>query len=241
MTGLATMAPLRMHSQEIADLTGKLHKHVIRDIKKMLAELDGPNLDHVLIGNDARGYTVYIMLPRREVEILLTGYSTPLRAKVIDRLHELEALTMPKPAMPQTYLESLQELVKIVAAKDALEAENRTLANQNAMLLPAAEVGTAVAKRLSLGIVDFCRKLPGVSANMVQTRLYDMQYLHKRNGHWAPYSKFKGVMFDETFTTEGRSKVVVLEAGQRKLVELYHKGLLPMLKGHTPVEHLVAE
>jgi hypothetical protein len=161
-----------------------------------------------------------------------------------DILRNKAKLTLTKPkesavmALPQSYLESLQELVKAVAAQEELKAQNATLANQNAMLLPAAEVGSAIAKRTALGVVDFCRKLPGVSTNAVQTRLYDMQYLHKRNGHWAPYSKFKGVLFDETFTSEGYSKVVVLEAGQRKLVDMYHAGLLPMLKGRTPDKHL---
>ncbi|WPN22286.1 hypothetical protein [Pseudomonas marginalis] len=86
--------------------------------------------------------------------------------------------------------------------------------------------------------MDFCRKLPGVSINAVQTRLYDMQYLHKKPGHWTPYAKFKGVLFDETFTTDGYSKVVVLEAGRRKLVGMYHARLLPMLKGRKPEKAL---
>lgn len=96
----------------------------------------------------------------------------------------------------------------------------------------------ALAKRKALGVVDFCRKLPGVSVNAVQTRLYDMQYLHKKYGHWSVYAKFKGVLFDETFDHQGYSKVVVLEAGQRKLVGMYHSGLLPMRKGCKPEKAL---
>ena len=120
---------------------------------------------------------------------------------------------------------------RLTLERDRLERLNQLQSQEkahleayNQLLAPAAEVGQALAKRKALGVVDFCRKLPGVSINAVQTRLYDMQYLHKKPGHWTPYAKFKGVLFDETFTTEGYSKAVVLEAGQNKLVDMYHKG-----------------
>lgn len=36
-----------MSSREIAELTGKEHKHIIRDIRTIIEQLkDGPNLDH---------------------------------------------------------------------------------------------------------------------------------------------------------------------------------------------------
>ncbi|MCK6190993.1 BRO family protein [Pseudomonas sp. EYE_354] len=126
--------------------------------------------------------------------------------------------------------ELVMRAMNIMSRKvDRLTQERDQLASMSAVqaahierIAPAAEVGQALAKRKALGIVDFCRKLPGVSINAVQTRLYDMQYLHKKPGHWTPYAKFKGVLFDETFTADGYSKVVVLEAGQRKLVGMYH-------------------
>uniref|UniRef100_UPI0030D8A3D7 BRO-N domain-containing protein n=2 Tax=Pseudomonas sp. EA_35y_Pfl2_R5 TaxID=3088690 RepID=UPI0030D8A3D7 len=127
---------------------------------------------------------------------------------------------------------------RIAEQNRILECEKNHLEQQNQRILPAAQVGHALAKRKALGVVDFCRKLPGVSVNAVQTRLYDMQYFHKKHGHWSVYAKFKGVLFDETFNAEGYSKVIVLEAGQRKLVDMYHNGLLPMLKGRTPERHL---
>lgn len=142
--------------------------------------------------------------------------------------------------------ELVMRAMNIMSRKvDRLTQERDQLASMSAVqaahierIAPAAEVGQALAKRKALGIVDFCRKLPGVSINAVQTRLYDMQYLHKKPGHWTPYAKFKGVLFDETFTADGYSKVVVLEAGQRKLVGMYHQGLLPMLKGRKPEKAL---
>lgn len=131
-----------------------------------------------------------------------------------------------------------RERDRIAEQNRLLECEKNHLEQQNQRIFPAAQVGHALAKRKALGVVDFCRKLPGVSVNAVQTRLYDMQYFHKKHGHWSVYAKFKGVLFDETFNAEGYSKVIVLEAGQRKLVDMYHNGLLPMLKGRTPERHL---
>ncbi|MBG0846643.1 hypothetical protein H3222_15610 [Pseudomonas chengduensis] len=127
---------------------------------------------------------------------------------------------------------------RLAAQNLLLQKEKMHLEDYNQRILPAAEVGQAVAKRKALGVVDFCRKLPGVNVNAVQTRLYDMQYFHKKYGHWSVYAKFKGVLFDETFSAEGYSKVIVLEAGQQKLVDLYHAGLLPMCKGKTPLSRL---
>lgn len=86
-----TATPITMGSMEIAKLTGKEHKHVIRDIKAMLPEVgDDPVLDHVHEVRDARGYTSEIKLPRILTHTLITGYSTSLRYRVLQRLNELE-------------------------------------------------------------------------------------------------------------------------------------------------------
>lgn len=85
-------APITMSSKEIAELTGKEHFHVLRDIRKMLSELGGDEKGYIqkwIHPQNGQEYDA-LSLPRREVDILLTGYSVPLRAKVIDRWHELE-------------------------------------------------------------------------------------------------------------------------------------------------------
>ena len=81
-----------MSSREIAELTGKLHKNVIRDIREMLEALkkDGSDLSHVRETVDSRGYTTAFHLDRELTETLITGYSIALRHRVIRRLHELE-------------------------------------------------------------------------------------------------------------------------------------------------------
>lgn len=87
-----TTKPVTMSSREIAKLTGKEHKNVLRDIREMLdaLEKDGSDLSHVREDKDARGYTKQFHLDRELTETLVTGYSIPLRHKVIRRIHELE-------------------------------------------------------------------------------------------------------------------------------------------------------
>lgn len=83
---------LTMSSLEIAGLTGKMHKHVLRDVRNMLAELGGNQPAQIWSRYiDAKGEAREVCnLPKRETLILVSGYSTELRARIIDRWMELE-------------------------------------------------------------------------------------------------------------------------------------------------------
>ncbi len=231
MTSLTTIttAPVTMSSREIAELTGKLHKNVIRDIRTMLDELavDGSNLSHVREEVDSRGYTAAIHLPRREVEILLTGYSIPLRAKVIDRLHELEQAQRPF-TLPRNFSEALR-----LAAE--LEEQKEQLRLQNEAMKPAAEVGAAVGKRTNITVPDFAKKLKGVNTQQVQNWLAAQGVLYKDStGKWCVYARYRDVEFAMAYDGLGRSSVIALEKGQQRIVKAYREGQLPMKKGCTP-------
>ena len=85
-----------MSTREIAELTGKRHDHVMRDIKVMLDDLgiNGPKFGGVYI--DAKGETrPCFFLPKRETMILVSGYSVALRARIVDRWMELVELSPP--------------------------------------------------------------------------------------------------------------------------------------------------
>lgn len=80
-----------MSSREIAELTDKRHDHVKRDIENMLAELkkDIPSFGGIYLDSMNREQVEY-HLDKELTETLITGYSIPLRHKVIRRLHDLE-------------------------------------------------------------------------------------------------------------------------------------------------------
>lgn len=84
-----------MSSKEIAELTGKQHAHVLRDIRVMLDTLY-PDMDRIeskgiiVSTRHDNGQTESISLPKRETLILVSGYNIQMRAKIIDRWQELE-------------------------------------------------------------------------------------------------------------------------------------------------------
>lgn len=80
-----------MSSREIAELTGKQHFHVKRDIERLLAELqkDPSIYGYTYLDGQNRVQTEY-RLDREHTDCLLTGYSALMRMAVIKRWRELE-------------------------------------------------------------------------------------------------------------------------------------------------------
>lgn len=105
--------PVTMSSREISDLTGKRHDHVMTDIRKMLADLgytmiDGASPEFSGDLPDAYGrLQPCFNLPRELTEVLILGYSAPLRLKVVRRLKELERAELKPPVSPPALADHL--------------------------------------------------------------------------------------------------------------------------------------
>jgi phage antirepressor YoqD-like protein len=86
-----------MSSLQIADITGKNHADVMRDIRKVLdeAEIGESEFAGTYIDVQNKDRPCFL-LPRFECDLVVSGYSVKYRAAIIKRWHELEN----KPAAP---------------------------------------------------------------------------------------------------------------------------------------------
>lgn len=75
-----------MSSREIAELTGKRHADVMRDIRVILADVEINERKFASVYIDAKGeQPPCFNLPKRETMVLVSGYSVVLRARIVDR------------------------------------------------------------------------------------------------------------------------------------------------------------
>ena len=80
-----------MSSIEIAELTGKLHKHVMSDVRNMCKQMGIQSDDFLSDYKDDRGRVQpCYKLDRYHTEVLVTGYDVKRRAAVIKRWYDLE-------------------------------------------------------------------------------------------------------------------------------------------------------
>lgn len=112
---------LTMSSREIAELTGKNHKDVMRDIRVMLRQLETDSAQFCAQYKDSTGRKLACFdLPKRETLILVSGYNVQMRAKIIDRWQELEAKEQAQAhKVPSTLSEALPDFADPVAAARA--------------------------------------------------------------------------------------------------------------------------
>lgn len=120
----------KMSSLEVAELTGKRHADVMRDIRNLLDQgVHERNFAFMFrinkLGNGAERKDPYYNLTKKGCLILASGYDAKLREKIIDRWEELEEAKQTGGfQIPQSYSEAL-----MLAAKQAeqIEQANRTI------------------------------------------------------------------------------------------------------------------
>lgn len=209
-----------MSSREIAELTGKEHKNVLRDIRALLEQgVDRLNFELVEY-KDAKGETrPCYELTKKGCLILASGYDALLREKIINRWEELEiAARNNAPALPQNYLEALKALVASEEEKERLMLENK--ANQEIIERneeQITELSTAIATmQPKISYLDTILSSKetvtttqiaqdyGMSAKAFNKQLRDMRLQGKVNGQWIllmPYLA-QGYVQSKTFSIE---------------------------------------
>lgn len=234
-----------MSSREIAELTGKAHHHVVRDIEKMFMELDFnyPKTDDYVSKEffikrkNYKGRSVIdeIGLDQDLTMTLMTGYSVPLRHKVSKRWRELESgkatpiVALNDPEFLRSALLNYTEKVL------ALESSNKELTNKVECMSNLFKEGMTPTQ--------FCKMLNGVNTQQVQMWLAERNWLFNesrsgKNIRWrvASYARDK-------YMTENQSEInphghepfikyqpVLLKKGAKRLYDLYLAGELPMKK-----------
>ena len=86
-----------MTSLQIAEITGKTHSNVMRDIRNILEQLEEKhkfNFELMFkitkLGNNAERKDPYYLLTKKDCLLPASGYDANLRAKIINRWEELE-------------------------------------------------------------------------------------------------------------------------------------------------------
>ena len=160
-----------MTSLEIAELTGKQHKDLLRAIRKMeIAWVDVTGRKFALrvkineLANGVKIETPYYLLTKTECLYIATKFNDEARARLVLRWQELELQEQER--RQQLCLPSPK---KILALADEIIGEGLRLVNE-----PAEDTLTAtqVAKTFNMTVFDF---------NAV---LRDMGIQYRRGGHW---------------------------------------------------------
>lgn len=129
--------PVTMTSREIAELTGKVHSNVMRDIRAMMDALEqDSNLNSVCktttySGTNGQSYDQY-ELDKDTCLTLLLGYDAVARMKVVKRWQELEAGAAPALNMrdPRQMAMAALQLIEVNQELQAtIEQQQRKIAD----------------------------------------------------------------------------------------------------------------
>ena len=235
---------LTMSSRDIAVLTKKNHTNVCRDIRNMLDNLELAQINFESGYYDTnKQYRKEYRLPRRETEILITGYDVVRRAAVIDRWFQLENVQRNNIPMWITDLSPeaqicLTDLSSQLTHQKQLTAQI-TAANEDL----TGQVDSIQARLNSLSqhfiegctIPDFYRSLNGVNVQKVNSALEQQGVLYpSKNGRkvagYYRNSCFREIK--ENYGNEGkfRYRIEVTRKGAKLLYSRYADGRLPMNK-----------
>lgn len=172
-----------MSSREIAELTGKRHDHVKRDIEKLLTDLgeDAPKFGDIYFDSMNRQQTEY-RLDRDLTENLLLGYSAPLRQKVLVRLRELENVL----ADPSGFLNDPAKLRHLL-----LENVEKVLALEATVndLKPKADSYAFLTRTDGTMCITDAAKALNMRPKDLFGWLQQHKWIYRRagNGHWVGY------------------------------------------------------
>lgn len=207
-----------MTSLEIAEVTGREHKNVLRDIRNILEQgvqqLNFEPMQKAVPTNNGGHKSIpYYLLTPKGCLILASGYDALLRERIINRLEQLEKSN--KPQLPTTYLEALESLVASEKEKLALlednERKQQQIAQKDGEIVSLSTTITQMKPKVSyVDAILQCKDTVtitaiaqdyGKSAKAFNVLLRNFGIQRKVGSQWILYAKYLacGYVQSETF------------------------------------------
>lgn len=235
-------------SLQVAEIFGKRHDHVLRDIRQVLTQVP-----EIFIKSNfgvfeypvRRGFGTEMvkayLLSKDGFTLLTMGYTgeKAMKFKVayIDCFNEMEAqLANRVPDDPTSLgLPDFRNPVEAAKAWALAIEEKQEVEGRLAIAEPKAAVYDEVVAPNVLTLTDFCRRLEGVNLMAVKRSLCMANVFYVApDGGYRVYARYRDTHFAEKFDKDYGSRTFhVLPEGQKLLTRLYHEGKLIMKKGFT--------
>ena len=146
-----------MTSREIASLVGSPHDSVLKTVRRLIEE-------GVVFGNDTpythpqngQKYSEFV-LDFRNTMVVASGYSTELRARIIDRWQELEAKAPVEQSLPPSLPSPAEDAVRV----------GTLLAI--ALNLHGTEKASMISRALQLKAPEYVSLMPAYATNAPRT------------------------------------------------------------------------
>ena len=241
-----------MSSLEIAQLTGKDHAHLMRDIRNMEPawEKIGQSKFGLASYKDAQGKDrPCYYLTKTECLYIATKFNDEARAKLVLRWEDLERKNASVTALPDftNPAEAARAWAKEYEQKTVLSIENKRLEEENVQL--AVENQELRSDRSYLDLIMRSKTLLtisqiaqdyGMSGKAMNKKLADMGIQYSINGQWILYARYKNCGYVSSRSidirrADGRPDVVMhtewTQAGRTFLYEAHKaKNILPLIE-----------
>ena len=198
-----------MSSLQIAEITGKQHAHVMRDIRNLLEQgIDESNFGLTSYTDCYDRQQACYELSKKGCLILASGYNALLREKIINRWEELELQYHNGGfQIPQTLSEALmlaaeqtKRLEQAKAEKLLLEEKNRAQETVIKEQAPKVDYYDTVLTSTSTYTATQIAKEFGWGAETLNRRLHEKGIQYKQAGQWLLYSKYQDKGYTKTVT-----------------------------------------
>ena len=207
----------KLDSREVAEMIGKRHDNLVRDIKKYVEELGNLKIEDTEFFQGSTYKTTQnkevpcYLVTKKGCEFIahkLTGIKgTEFTAKYINRFHQMEEVI-------QNHIPQGQELLAlaVIEANKVLEEQRvqigllQTEVNVKEQIIgelkPRADYTDKILKNTGLVTMTQIAKDYGMTGQAMNKLLHDLGVQYKQSGQWLLYSKYHGMGYTHSETVD---------------------------------------